>query len=228
MSNTDKAVVLVSGGINSSVAAAVAREKYECALLHVSWGHRAAEQEREAFEHISSILTLDSFTEFGGSARVSKRLAIENASALRGDIPLTFTLGLMPTMLSMATAWAGALKAKRIIVGTSEHHGVPGPVISDLYPDYRHEFIQSMNLLLHYCKPKAMPLVVEAPLIEMNRAEVIKLGQRFHIPYERTWSCYEGNSTPCRLCLACATRAAGFVQSGQPDPLLPHAATAEV
>src|SRR5512134_340908 len=106
----DRAVVLLSGGINSAVAAAIAREQYEPALLHVAWGHRTAERELAAFEQLSSALhaeraivaELSCMAAFGGNARVSKRIAIDDANALGKDTPATFALGLMPAMLSLA------------------------------------------------------------------------------------------------------------------------------
>jgi len=225
----DRAVVLVSGGINSTVAAAIAKEQYEPALLHVAWGHRSAERELAAFESIADVLhiTKTSVAElscmafFGGNARVSRRLSVEDASALsQTETPSTFALGLIPSMLSLAATWAASLNAKRIIIGLSEDHGVPGPKISDLYPDYRHEFLQIFNLMLDYAKPTNRELVVEAPLIDLTRAEVIQLGNRLKIPFEKTWSCYRKTDQPCGRCWSCVTRAAGFVHANAPDPLM--------
>ena len=230
----DKAVILASGGINSTVAAALAREKYAPALLHVAWGHRSADRELVAFEQIAAALNVEKTTVaelsclaiFGGSARVSKRMVIEDASTLGSGTPATFTLGLLPSMLSLAAAWAGAIHAKRIILGISEDHGVPGPVISELYPDHRIEFVQAFNLMLTHAGPPGQELIVEAPLIELTRAEVVRLGQRLNVPFHRTWSCYQDNEDPCGRCRACTTRAAGFLNARIPDPLLVEATAA--
>jgi 7-cyano-7-deazaguanine synthase len=225
----DRAVILASGGINSTVAAAVTREQYAPALLHVNWGHRSAEQELAAFEQTAAAMKIETIlaanlscaAAFGGNARGGRRLAIEDASALTSrTTPATFALGVLPTMLSLAAAWAGAIGATRIILGLSEDHGVPGPAISELYPDYRIEFLQTFNLMLNYAKPAGRELSVEAPLLELTRAEVIRLGSRLEVPFELTWSCYAGGDTPCGRCLACATRTAGFLAAKTPDPLL--------
>ncbi len=224
----DRAIILLSGGINSTVAAAVSREQYEPALLHVAWGHRAAERELLVFEQLAArfrieqtmVAELSCLAMFGGNSRVSRRLPIEDAATLGAATPATFAMGLMPAMLSLAAAWAASIKAKRIIVGLSEHHRTPGPGIAELYPDHRHDFVQVFNLMLHYAKPAERDLFVEAPLIDLSRAEVVKLGQRLGIPFEMTWSCYGNNDRPCGRCRACATRAAGFLQAGVPDPLL--------
>lgn len=223
----DTAVVLSSGGINSTVAAAIAREQYEPALLHVNWGHRAAERELEAFKQIAAFMRvertvvadLSCLSSFGGNARVSKRMNIEDASTLGSGTPSTFMLGQLPTLLSVAATYAGGIGAKRIILGISEDHGVPGPPISELYPDHRIEFLQAFNLMLNYAKPPDRELIVEAPLIELTRAEVLQLGRRMDVPFEKTWSCYRNNDRPCGRCRPCVTRAAGFIQARLPDPL---------
>ena len=230
----DKAVILASGGINSTVAAAVAREEYTPALLHIAWGHRTADRELVAFEQTAAALSIDKtlvadlscLAVFGGSARVSRHMAIEDASTLGKETPATFMLGLLPSMLSLAATWAGAIGARRIVLGISEDHGVSGSVISELYPDHRIEFLQTFNLMLTHAKPPGRDLMVEAPLIELTRAEVIRLGQRLNVPFHRTWSCYQDNETPCGRCRACATRAAGFHNARIPDPLLIEATAA--
>ena len=230
----ETAVVLVSGGINSSVAAALTREQYEPALLHVAWGHRSADRELAAFEQIAADLRIEKtlvaelscMAVFGGNARVSKRITIEDASTLGKTTPATFALGLLPSMLSLAAAWAGALNAKRVIVGLSEDHGVPGPAVSELYPDHRIEFLQAFNLMLSYAKPPHVELLVDAPLIELDRAEVIRLGQRLNVPFGKTWSCYQNSDVPCNRCRPCTTRAAGFIRARVPDPFARELAAA--
>lgn len=224
----DRAVVLLSGGLNSAVAAFAAREQYELSLLHVAWGHRTGERETACFEQLAAaarierimIADLSCMATFGGNARVSKRLSIDDANALGKDTPATFALGLIPSMLSVAAAWAGAIGARRIIIGISEDYQLPGATISKLYPDYRHEFVQTFNLMLEYAKPAGRELLVEAPLIDLNRTEIIKLGARLSVPWEKTWSCYRSNDAPCGRCLGCANRANGFLKAGLPDPLL--------
>jgi 7-cyano-7-deazaguanine synthase len=224
----EKAVVLVSGGVGSAVTAAVAREQYDVHLLHVGWGHRAAERELACFEGLAAYLRIENtlvadlgwMAALGGNSRTSRKLHMEDLSMLGKDVPTTFVLGLIPAMLSAATAWAGTIGAKRILIGTSEDHDVPGPAISSLYPDYRREFIQTFNLMLEYGKPRGRALLVEAPLAELTRQEVVLLARRLKLPFEKTWSCYRNNDEPCGKCLGCTTRAAGFLRASTPDPLL--------
>ncbi len=223
----DKAVILVSGGINSAVAAAAARDQYDLAMLHVAWGHRAAERERDAFQQIAAalrpehtlVIDLAPITLRGGNARVNRRAAVEDAATLTGATPATFALGVMPAMLAAAAALAGSLGAARILIGTSEDHQIGLPPHGQLYPDCRREFISAFNLMLHYAKTPHQPLLVEAPLIDMGRPDVIRLGDQLRVPFEKTWSCFRDNDTPCGRCLPCVTRAAGFLRAGIPDPL---------
>jgi 7-cyano-7-deazaguanine synthase len=224
----DKAVVLASGGINSTVAAAVIREQYTPCMLHINWGHRSAEREASAFRQTAATMgfettmltELPDLASFGGNARVSKRMSIEDASTLQKGTPATFMLGLLPTMLSTAAIWAGTIGATRIILGISEDHGVPGAAISELYPDNRTEFIQTFSLMLAYAMPANRELVVEAPLLELSRSEVIRLGMRLEVPFKLTWSCYANNDKPCGRCLGCHARSSGFLQAKLPDPLV--------
>lgn len=224
----DKAVVLVSGGVNSAVLAAAAREEYECHLLHVAWGHRAAERELLAFEQLAAhfrtdktmVAELSCLAAFGGNSRSSKRVQMEEVLTLGQDTPSTFVLGLMPCILSLAASWASSLGAKRILVGTSEDHDIPGPVISHIYPDYRRDFVQVFNLMLEYAKPSGLELMVEVPLAELTRQEVVSLGRKLKVPFDKTWSCYRSNEEPCGKCLGCASRAGGFLRACCPDPLL--------
>lgn len=224
----DKAVVLASGGINSTVAIAVTREQYELHLLHINWGHRSADREAIAFQQTASAMGIENtmlveipaLSTWGGNARASRRLAIEDATTLEKGTPATFAFALLPTMLSAAGSWAGSIGARRLVIGVSEDHGVPGPAISELYPDYRIEFIQTFNLMLKYAIPAGQELVVEAPLLEMTRAEIVRLGMRLEVPFKLTWSCYANNEKPCDRCLGCHNRAAGFLQAKLPDPLV--------
>ena len=110
----DKAIILTSGGINSTVAAALARERYDPYLLHVAWGHRTADRELAAFEQTAValdlkntlVVELSAMAVFGGNARVSKRYPMEDAATLGRQTPATFAPGLMPAMLSLAASWA--------------------------------------------------------------------------------------------------------------------------
>jgi len=223
----ERAVVLVSGGVNSAVAAAIAREQYQPAWLHVAWEHRTGERERAAFTALADhfkpdaveVADLSCMTAFGGNARVSRRMSIEDAEAIGPQTPGTFAAGLLPSMVSLAAAWAVSLKAHRIVLGIHANPQTIKTPLEQLYPDYRREFVQACNLLLAYSLPADRSVQVEAPLIDLTRAEIVNLGRRLGVPFEQTWSCYADNESPCHRCLGCVNRAVGFLKAGLPDPL---------
>ncbi|MBP7933306.1 MAG: 7-cyano-7-deazaguanine synthase [Phycisphaerae bacterium] len=223
----DRAVVLVSGGVNSAVITAIAREQYEPVLLHVGWNHRSADRELAAFEQLSAHFGIEKtlaaelpcMAAFGGNSRVSKRLSIEDANTLSQETPSTFAPGVLPSMLGLAAAWAGAIKARRIFVGISEGPGGTGPTLAQLYPDYRREFVQAFNLTLRYAFPAKQDILVDAPLVDLSRAEIVRLGLKCEVPYALTWSCYASGAKPCGRCLGCVNRALGFSKAGMADPL---------
>jgi 7-cyano-7-deazaguanine synthase len=223
----DKAVVLVSGGIAGSVAAVTAREQYETALLHLNWGHRAADRELAAFNAIAThlktesvrVVDLPALAGFGGNARTNRKPPVEETKDTDGA-PASFAFGLLPTAVSIAATWAHAIGATRIILGTIENPATLKAPLGALYPDYRREFVQAANLMLQYARPPGRELLVEAPLIELTREEVVKLGDLAGLPFDKTWSCYAAGPEPCNRCLGCLNRAAGFINAGLPDPLL--------
>jgi len=226
MDRVERAVILVSGGVNSSVAASI-REGYEPAFLHVRYPHRAAEREAECFRRLAAHLSvtetlvadLPHLNQIGGNARVDRQVPIEDASTLTRTAANTYIPGLMPAMLAAAFNWAHVIEATRIVVGVSENLGPPGPPTSTLYPDYRREIFQLYDELMALSRPELPPIRISTPLIDLDRTEIVQLGQRFDAPFHLTWSCYASDTTPCERCYGCATRAHGFIEASVADPL---------
>ena len=227
MSQEPRTVVLVSGGVNSCVAAAL-RESSPLALLHVRYPHRAADRELECFHALAKHLAVGETLEaelphlarIPGNARVDRQIPIENAATLGDGEANTYGPGLMPAMLSTAFQWACAIDADRIVVGVSENLGPPGPPTATLYPDCRREVYQLFDELFRLSRPGKPAIRIVTPLIDLPRADIIRLGQRVGAPLHLTWSCYESNDKPCEQCYRCVTRARGFIEAGLPDPLL--------
>lgn len=224
----DTAVVLVSGGVNSLVATGLASKEYDLALMHASYGQRTADRELACFrsicKHVSPgehlVVPLPHLEAVGGSARVDKKVAIEDARAL-GETPAnTYMVGLMPTLLGLALQWAGAIGAKRIFVGASENDGPPAARTSLLFPDHRRDLYHLVNQLIEMVVRKGNEIQILTPLIEMTRGEVIRLGQHLSVPFERTWSCDRSGDAPCNTCYSCVSRAQGFVDAAVTDPTM--------
>lgn len=223
----EKAVVLCSGGLNSAVAAKVAATDYALAMLHVKFGHRAAERDAKAFAEQAEyfkpahqlVIDMPHFSAMGGNGRVSKKIAIEDAMALSEGRCNTNIPGLVHTLIGAAFTWATTLGANRIFLGIAEDLGPPAPRLATLYPEYGREFVELCRHAIAAAHPER-PVEIETPLAELTRNEVIRLGMRMHVPLELTWSCIASSSAPCGVCLGCATRHRGFLDAALPDPLL--------
>ena len=223
----ERVVILASGGLNSAVAASLAAQDFEPALLHVRWGHRAEEREHGCFEQLAAklevrhrqVIDLPHYPTIGGNARVSRKRQIEDVLALTEGESNCYVPGLMGTLVHTAFGWAATLNARRIYLGVSENLGPPGPRTAGVFPDYSRENVQLLQHMLTTCLP-LRKIVLETPLLELKRSEIVKLGKRLKTPFELTWSCMSTGIKPCGGCLGCATRNRGFLDAGVPDPLL--------
>jgi 7-cyano-7-deazaguanine synthase len=224
----DTAVVLVSGGINSCVLAAATAKEYKPALMHVTYGQRTAERELACFEDICKhfqgaeklLVPLPHCQAVGGNARVNRKHVIEDVATLTDTPCNTYVPGLIPTMLGLAYHWADALGARKILIGSSENDGPPGPRTSLLFPDHRREVYHLYGQLMEMIARPRTRIHLETPLISMTRGEVVRLGLHVGAPFESTWSCDRSGEKPCGTCRACLTRARGFLDAVVPDPIM--------
>lgn len=222
-----KAVVLLSGGFHSTVTACVAKEEYEIALLHVTFGQRSAEREREAADEIAAhlkvkhclVTELPFPAEIGGNARVDKKIPVEDAAAIGPNVPNTFVPGLIPSILGIATGWAVSLRAERIFVGATEKSGVGTQPSNTLYPDHRRDFFQRYGYVLETAVPGRLKVKIDVPLIDFSHQDTVRLGLKLKAPFHLTWSCYRSDDVPCRTCYGCASRTEAFTGAGAIDPI---------
>ena len=222
-----KIVVLCSGGMNSTVAATIAKHSHTLALLHVRFGHRAAEREAELFEKQTEffgvkdqiIVDMPHFAQIGGNARVNRKLQVEDAMAVGESKANTYIPGLITTLLGVGFTWASAIGATRISLGVSEDLGPPGPRTSSIYHDFSRDHIDLCREALAVASYQN-PITIDTPLIDLSRTEIVKLGNRVGAPLELTWSCLSSGNQPCGACVGCATRNRGFLDAGLPDPIL--------
>lgn len=223
----DKAVVLCSGGLNSAVVTSIAVQDQAVALLHVRFGHRAADREAELFEKQADffelrerlVIDMPHFSVIGGNARVSRKRQIEDALAIGEGHSNCYVPGLIGALVHAGHTWATTIGANKILLGMSENLGPPGPKTCKIFPDYSQEFLQLCNHLIRETSPWRS-VAVEAPLIDLDRAEIVKLGHRLSTPFDLTWSCMSSGTAPCGGCIGCATRNRGFLDAGVPDPIM--------
>lgn len=216
-----RAVVLVSGGLDSATALAMARAQgYACYALSFDYGQRhrcelaaAARVARSlgAVEHRTFPLDL---RQFGGSALTDDAIAVPEGPG--EGIPVTYVPARNTVFLSLALAWAEVLAAGDIFIGVNavDYSG---------YPDCRPEFIaafQQMANLATRAAVEGQHLTVHAPLIHLSKAEIIRAGSALGVDYGQTLSCYNPDTAgrACGVCDSCRLRAAGFAAAGLPDP----------
>ncbi len=217
------AVVLLSGGMDSCVTAAVAAREHRLALLHSSYGQRTQTREKQAFEQIAEYYRADFrlaieqhyIAGIGGSALTDSSLPIpegELRPPQSGPIPLTYVPFRNAHFLAAAVSWAEVLGARRIFIGAVEQD-------SSGYPDCRPEYYRAFNEVIRLGVKPETRIEICAPLIHMKKAEIIRLGVELGAPLGLTWSCYQSSDAACGVCDSCALRLRAFAEAGVPDPI---------
>lgn len=221
MSVKGKAVVLLSGGMDSCVTAAIANETHKLALLHVSYGQRTESRERSAFEEIAAfygvreklILQLDVFKKIGGSALTDDRISVpENTDHNLHEIPVTYVPFRNAHFLSAAVSWAEVISAEVIFIGAVSED-------SSGYPDCRPEYYRVFNDLVRVGTRPETNIEIRTPVIHMRKSEIIRRGMELKAPLEHTWSCYQAEEEACGVCDSCRLRLRAFADAGYEDPI---------
>ena len=228
MSEVRKAVVLLSGGMDSCVSTAIARERHgagNLALLHAGYGQRTQERERRAFKDIADfygvrerlVVQLDHFRAIGGSALTDRNISIpENecgAPGLHGStIPVTYVPFRNVHFLAVAVSWAEALGAGAIYIGAVAED-------SSGYPDCRPEFYRVFQELIRVGTRPETQIEIETPVITLKKSAIIRQGIELAAPLHLTWSCYQNEDIACGACDSCLLRLRAFAEAGVPDPI---------
>ena len=219
---TRRAVVLLSGGLDSATTLAIARsEGYDCHALSVAYGQRHAAELGAAARVAATLGAAEhrvvdvDLGQFGGSALTDRRIEVPMRGVQPG-IPATYVPARNTVMLSLALAWAEVLGAQDIFVGVNavDYSG---------YPDCRPEYIAAFEVMANLATKAAVEgarLGIHAPLIALSKAEIIRHGTALGVDYALTVSCYQADETgaACGLCDSCRLRHAGFAAAGLPDP----------
>lgn len=219
-----KAVVLLSGGMDSCVTAAIARTTHDLALLHASYGQRTERRERQAFESIADfwnvrerlVVRLDHFKQIGGSALTDSRIAVPEgepgAPVESSEIPPTYVPFRNAHFLSVAVSWAEVIGAKAIFIGAVAED-------SSGYPDCRPEYYRVFQELVRAGTKPETQITMVTPVIGMRKSEIVKRGLKLGAPLQLTWSCYQFEDAACRACDSCRLRLRAFADAGVSDPI---------
>lgn len=223
------AVLCLSGGMDSTVCAALAARDYDVYALHFSYGQRTEAKELASATEIARLtgakeflpLRMDLFRRIGGSALTDETISVPEApaeeAAIGAEIPVTYVPFRNAHFLSAAVSWAEVVGAKKVFIGAVEQD-------SSGYPDCRPAYYDAFNELIRR-GTKEGDIRVETPLIAMRKSEIVRLGVELGAPFHVSWSCYSGEREACGVCESCVLRLRAFREAGAQDPL-PYASEA--
>ena len=221
MIDNSLAIVLVSGGMDSCVTAAIAISKNaEIAFLHISYGQRTERRERKAFNDIADFynvekrldVSIEYLARIGGSSLTDESIEVSEANLESKEIPTSYVPFRNANMLSIATSWAEVLGANAIYIGAVAED-------SSGYPDCRPEFYAAFEKAIETGTKPDTFIKIKTPIIELSKAEIVYRGIELDAPLHLSWSCYRSEDLACGTCDSCALRLRGFEQAGEIDPI---------
>ncbi|MEQ1921805.1 MAG: 7-cyano-7-deazaguanine synthase QueC [Pyrinomonadaceae bacterium] len=216
-----KAIILVSGGMDSCVTAAIAHaENAELAFLHISYGQRTEARERKAFNDIANHygvekrldISIEHLAKMGGSSLTDENIAVTEADLTSTEIPTSYVPFRNANMLAIATSWAEVISANAIYIGAVAED-------SSGYPDCRPEFYAAFQQTIDTGTKPDTQIEIRTPIIQLSKAEIVKKGIELNAPLHLTWSCYRSEDLACGTCDSCALRLRGFELAGVRDPI---------
>ena len=218
----ENAIILVSGGMDSCVTAAIAKSKnVNLFFLHASYGQRTQRRELRAFQNMadfynvsdSLIIDMTHLSKIGGSSLTDHKINIPTANLNSNNIPNSYVPFRNANILSAATSWAEIINASRIYIGAVEED-------SSGYPDCRRIFFDFFEKTIESGTKPDTNIKIETPLISLSKKEIVQKGIKMSAPLDLTWSCYKRESKPCGKCDSCALRQRGFKLANEIDPIL--------
>jgi len=222
------AVVSLSGGLDSCVAASVAlAEGFDLALLHADYGQLTEARERLAFEAIADfhrvpaarrlVVPFAGLRAIGGSALTDPGIALPAGDLEREGVPVSYVPFRNAHLLATAVSWAEVLGAGAIYVGFVEED-------SSGYPDCREVFLEAFERAANLGTRPETRISLRAPLIHLDKAGIVRRGVELGAPLHLSWSCYQASAAACGTCDSCLLRLRGFARAGFKDPI-PYATT---
>ncbi|MEO6694057.1 MAG: 7-cyano-7-deazaguanine synthase QueC [Ignavibacteria bacterium] len=222
---SSKAIVLVSGGMDSALTSAIAGKKHELNFLHVNYGQRTQKRELKAFNDIAEyygvksklVVDISYLSDIGGSSLTDMKLKVEKANLKNKKIPTSYVPFRNANILSIAVSWAEIIKAAKIFIGAVEED-------SSGYPDCRKDFFDAYNKMISKGTKPGFEIKIETPIIDLLKKEIVLRSVQMNVPIHLTWSCYKENKIACGECDSCGLRLRGFQQAGIRD-VIPYKKT---
>jgi 7-cyano-7-deazaguanine synthase len=218
---SERAIVLVSGGMDSCVTAAIANtENDELAFLHVSYGQRTEKRERQAFDALADhygvdlrlVISLEHLAQIGGSSLTDLSIAVTAADLNSHTIPSSYVPFRNSHLLAAAVSWGEVINANAIYIGAVAED-------SSGYPDCRPEFYAAFQNVIDLGTKPGTDIRIRTPVILLKKSEIIRAGLELGAPLDLTWSCYQASERACGNCDSCALRLRAFREAGVPDPI---------
>jgi 7-cyano-7-deazaguanine synthase len=216
-----KAVVILSGGMDSTTAAFLAKKQgFEIIPLHFNYGQRTEKRELKAFNDVCDYLGIENryvidipfFKQIGASALVDENISVPT-DGIKSGIPVTYVPFRNGIFLSIAAAVAEKERAEAIFIGVVEED-------SSGYPDCREEFILNMQNAINSGTKPETKITIKTPLIHLKKEDIVQKAIEAGVPLELTWSCYKEEEKACGVCDSCRLRLKGFEKAGVKDPIV--------
>ena len=214
------AVVCVSGGMDSSVTAAIAGAEHRLAFLHANYGQRTQARELACFRQLADhfqaehtlVVDFSGLKAIGGSSLTDESVPVREGEPEEGVVPTSYVPFRNAHLLSAATSWGEVLGAVAIYVGAVWED-------SSGYPDCRPEFYRAFEEAIRLGTRPETRIEIRTPVISLTKGEIVRRGVALGVPFEKTWSCYQEQDSACAVCESCRLRLRGFAEAGERDPL---------
>ena len=220
MEKKKKAIVAVSGGMDSCVTAAIAIQEYDLSFVHINYGQRTERRELKSFNDIADfyeiknrlVVDFTHLAEIGGSSLTDKNIEVSKADLSSKEIPSSYVPFRNANLLSVCVSWAEVINAEAIFIGAVYED-------SSGYPDCRPEFFKAYEKMIDLGTKPETKIVLITPIINFSKEEIVKKGIELNAPLHLSWSCYQNEDEACGVCDSCALRLRGFQKAGIEDPI---------
>ena len=214
------AVVLLSGGLDSTVTTAIAAQKNQLALLHINYGQKTEKRELTSFNAIADFynvkqrlsVNIESLKIIGGSSLTDDNAKIISSGLRKNEIPSTYVPFRNTHLIAVAVSWAEVIGAKYVYVGAVEED-------SSGYPDCRQGYFDTFNELIEKGTKPDTDIRLVVPVISLSKDEIVKKGNELNAPFHLTWSCYKNEKVACGVCDSCILRLRAFKKANLKDPI---------
>jgi len=222
LNSNDLAICLVSGGLDSLVTAAIAKQSHKnIALLHLNYGQKTEKKELESFTKIANyynvpeshrlVTDISYLKKIGGSSLTDDSMSVDSYDKNNKEMPTSYVPFRNTHILAIAVSWAEVIGASKIYIGAVYED-------SSGYPDCRPSYYQAFNALIKQGTQHGNIEVV-TPIIHLLKSQIVQKGMELKAPLELTWSCYQASEKACGICDSCALRLRGFQNAGVADPI---------